>query len=149
MQRKHYENYASMEENVLACYLIKPEYLEGTVLETKHFKKYAQIFSFFKECYQIYGNLDISIIFSCIKGNSEQQLVEIVERLLDIFVIPTHYKSYEHRLLNSYKISKRDEWLKKRYNEEINKLNLGVMSIDEFKDKINDIYAESNKYNWR
>lgn len=142
-------DYGTIEESVLACLLIEPNYFKISKLESKHFKKYKFAFNFFQECYKIYGNLDINIMFSAIKGTSEKLLSDAIEKFLDIFVVPTHFRQYEELLIRQYSISRRDEFLKEAYNKQINLLNLGKIDVTEFKQNVEELYIKGDNYNWR
>lgn len=142
-------SYGDMEATVLACLLIQPDWFKKTKLDERYFRKYKFLYIFFKEVYAMYGNLDISVLYSCIKESSEKPLTNALENILGVFAIPNHFKEYEDRLIKLYGMSKRDEWLKRKYNEQISLLNVGKIDIDTFRKNINELYESGSSANWK
>lgn len=146
---KNGETYGGLEESILACLLISPQYMESLIVDERHFKKYSYILTFFKEFYLEYHNLDITIMFSVVKDSSQIQLLDAITYLSEIFVIPTHCMEYQKRLLDMYVKSKKEDWLRKKIYEKATMLFVGRMSLNSFNEAVNKLYEKADSIEWK
>ena len=146
---KNDETYGEMEESILACILIDPTLIEKLRVDERHFKKFDYILTFFKSFYEKYNNLDISIMFTIVKNSSEMTLMDAITYLLDIFVLPSHFEEYQDRLIDIYKKSKKEEWLRKKIYEKATKLYVGKITVKQFNNEIKRLYEQAEKIEWK
>ena len=140
--------YGEMEETVLACLLLKPKLVEKLKIDEKYFKKYGYILTFFKNFYAKYHNLDVAIMFSVIKDTSEITLMDAITYLCSIFVLRSHFEEYQNRLIEMYKISKKENWLRGKIYEKVTKLYLSEIGTKKFMDDINYLIKRANEIEW-
>lgn len=129
---KDNELYADLEETILACLLIKPELIEELKVEEKHFTKFGYVLTFFKKFYTKHRCLDISLMFSVLKGSSEMKLLDIITYLLDIFALPTHFEEYQRELITNFEKNKKKEWVVTKIYDKASDLYMGNMELDKF-----------------
>lgn len=146
---KNDQLYGEMEETILACLLIEPSLMQRLRVEEKHFKKFGYILTFFQQFYAKHRNLDVSLMFSVVKGSSEMTLMDAITYLLDVFALPTHFEDYQDRLLAQYKFEKADEWLRKKIYEKATKLFVGDMTTKEFTNEVNKLIKQAEKIEWK
>lgn len=146
---KNDQLYGEMEETILACLLVEPSLMQRLRVEEKHFKKFGYILTFFQQFYAKHRNLDVSLMFSVVKGSSEMTLMDAITYLLDVFALPTHFEDYQDRLLAQYKFEKADEWLRKKIYEEATKLFVGDMTTKEFTNEVNKLIKRAEKIEWK
>lgn len=143
------EIYGDLEENILACLLIEPSYIDKLIVDEKHFRKFGYVLVFFKEIYSAYKCLDINLMFSSIKTDNEKKLVDIIEHLLSIFVVHTHCLEYQKKLLKIYSETKREEWLRKKIYEKATKFYIGKINLEEYQNEVNKMIIKSQNIEWR
>lgn len=141
--------YADMEETILACLLLEPKLMEKLIVEEKHFRKFGYLLTFFKEFYAKYHNLDVSLMFSVVKNNSEIALIDAITYLVDIFVLPSHFQEYQNRLIELYNQQKKEEWLKKKIFEKATQLYVDKIDLATFNNEIRKLYNSANKIEWK
>ena len=141
--------YGEMEETVLACLLLKPKLIEKLKIDEKYFKKFGYILTFFKNFYAKYHNLDISIMLSIIKDTSQMTLMDAITYFCSIFVLPSHFEEYQNRLIEMYKISKKENWLRGKIYEKATKLYLSEIGTKKFMDDINYLIKRADEIEWK
>ena len=143
------QEYADLEESVLACLLIEPKYMEQLLVEEKHFRKFGYVFTFLKEFYAKYKCFDITLMFSLVKGSSEMTLLDTISYLTEIFVIPTHCEKYQKQLIDFYYRTKKNEWIRKKVYEKSMSMYVGNISVERYRYEINRIYEKAEKIEWK
>ena len=143
------EIYGDVEETILACLLLKPELINKLKVSEKDFTKFNSTLTFFKEFYAKYKNLDISIMFSVLKGNAEMQMLDMITYLSEIFVLPTHFNEYQERLLDRNAQTKKEKWLSGKIYEKATKMYMGNISLNDFYKEIESLKINANKIDWR
>lgn len=142
-------NYADLEDSILASLLVCPEYMESLIVEERHFKKFGYILTFFKEFYSQYKNLDLNLMWSVVKGDSQEKLLEAIEYLVGVFAMPTHCLDYQKRLLKIYAKDKKEDWLRKKIYLKATSLYLGNSTLEEFNNEVNRLYKKAEEIEWR
>lgn len=137
------EKYDDLELTILCCFLQKPDLLEKTELENKHFKKHYKIFNFFKAVYKRFGTLDISIMYSISKN--KYRIIEYIAWVLEYHGFVSQFKKYERQLIELYEENKKDRWIIDNIYELANDLLVKNISTEDFKAKVDEIYKNANE----
>ncbi len=132
-----------LELNVLSCILIKPDLMKKVRLEDKHFKKHQRTWQFMKSCYKKFGTLDIQLMYAVCKN--KYHLIEYLIQVLD--VEPTYHNvdKYQDMLMEQYKETKKDKWIKEQVYILANELYVGNVKVNEFKGKVQQIYDNAKQ----
>ena len=136
--------YDDLELSILGCFLQKPKLLEITKLEDKHFKKHYKIFIFFKSVYKKFGSLDLNIMYSISKN--KYRIVEYIVWISEYFGFPSLYETYEKQLIELYEEDKKDKWIIEKVYELANDLLTRNIEVKDFKNKVDEIYLQSDKF---
>ena len=60
--------YYDLEINILSCILQRPQLMEKSILEDKHFIKHKKLWLFMKAVYKKFGTFDFVIMYKIIKN---------------------------------------------------------------------------------
>ncbi|MEG2832477.1 MAG: hypothetical protein RR923_06885 [Bacilli bacterium] len=124
--------YKDIEEQAISCFLNNPELLTTTILEDKHFINYQMglLFKYFKKFYEIYHNLDITIMLNRAKDKSKLYcLFKLITDYNNGF--KSEFSTIEKELIEKYRLSK--------VKEELIKTIYGNCTIEDFKNNIKEI----------
>lgn len=146
---KNKEIYGELEETILSCLLIEPTLIDSLKVSEKHFEKFGYILTFFKEFYKKHQCLDITLMYSELKGSSQVQFMDLITYLTEIFVIPTHFEKYQNKLIEKYATGKKDKWLSGKIYDKATKLYMGSISVNEFYSELKKLNEYANKIDWR
>lgn len=135
--------YNDLELSILGCFLRKPELLDKTILENKHFIKHRKIFIFFKEVYKHFGTLDLNLMYSISKN--KYRTIEYISWILEYYGFPSMLKIYEKELIDLYNEKDKDKFIIEEVFDLANKLYAKNISTSDFKKQINEIYENANK----
>lgn len=135
--------YNDLELSILGCFLQKPELLETTKLEDKHFKKHYKIFIFFKSVYKKFCSLDINIMYSISKN--KYRIIEYIVWISQYYGFPSLYETYEKQLIELYEEDKKDKYIIEKVYELANDLLARNIEVKDFKNEVNKIYENAEK----
>ena len=127
-----------LELNILSCILIKPDLMKKIRVEDKHFRKYQRTWQFMKACYKKFGTLDLQLMYAVCKN--KYHLIEYLAQVLDIEPTYHNFEKYQDMLMEQYKESQKDKWIKERVYVLANDLYVGNVKVNEFKGKVNEIF---------
>ena len=146
-------NYGELELRILSCFWLKPELLETTKLENKHFKNNEKIFVLFKSFYEKFDNLNIETVCSLV--NDRYKFMSYMKIFKDGILLyeiisqlePTgsQYDKYESLLLELYNESEREKWLREKTFELANELYLKNITCEQFKEQFGALYIKSKE----
>lgn len=139
--------YDDLENIILSCFLKKPNLLNKTKLEDKHFKKHKKIFVFYKAVYKKFGTLDLAIQYSISKN--KYRIVEYNLWIMEYAGFPSLFEKYEQRLIEIYEEEKKEKYIKEKIYEATNNLIVGNIETKDFKEKINKIYETAEKIEFK
>lgn len=94
------KTYDLLEKAILDSFIIKPELLETTTLEEKHFKYNKRLFIFINKCYQRFGTLDIKLMASVCPNASD--MIDYIADIIDGNNCSARFNLYEEQLINLY-----------------------------------------------
>ncbi len=130
------KQYELLERSILNCFIVEPELIEKTKLESKHFKKHHRLFNFLKDFYKRFKTFDISLMGSVCTNPSEA--IDYIADIIDTISVPSRYSLYEEQLLCMYKdfntIESINKLTRKLYTREI--------ELDDFKSELKEIIGE-------
>ncbi len=132
-----------LELNVLSCILIKPDLMKKVRLEDKHFKKHQRTWQFMKSCYKKFGTLDIQLMYAVCKN--KYHLIEYLIQVLDVEPTYHNFDKYQDMLMEQYKETKKDKWIKEQVYILANELYVGNVKVNEFKGKVQQIYDNAKQ----
>lgn len=135
--------YVDLEISILSCLLQKPELMENTILEDKYFIKHKKIWLFMKAFYNKFKNFDITLMMSISKN--KYRMSEYICWLAEQEPRPSLFKQYEKQLIDLYNESKKDKWIIEKVYELANNLYVRNIKVDEYIDKVKDIYNKANE----
>lgn len=136
--------YDDLELSILGCFLQKPELLEITKLENKHFKNHYKIFIFFKSVYKKFGSLDINIMYSISKN--KYRIIEYIIYIIEHCGFISKYKIYEKQLIELYEEDKKDKYIIEKIYELANDLLVKNIEVKDFKNKVDEIYSQADEF---
>ena len=140
------DKYYDLEGSILCCFLLKPELMDTTVLEDKHFIKYQRVWKFMKAFYKKFKNFDITLMCSVCKGGKDKyQLVEYIQIILTYEFSPVYFEQYQKQLIDLYDEGQKNKWIIDKVFELSNELLVRNIKVDEFKNKIDEVYNNANK----
>lgn len=124
--------YRDIEEEIIACFMNKPELMETTILKEFHFVNPAMglMFKFFKKFYEIYGNLSPSLMIN--RAKDKDKLYCLFRIVSDYNTgLSSNFEAIEKELVEKYRLTKiKEEFMKAIY---------GDCTIEEFKENIKEI----------
>ncbi len=137
------KRYNDLECSILSCILIKPDFMEKTVLEDKHFVNYQKIWIFMKSFYKKFGNFDLTLMCSVCKN--QRKLLMYIKDLIMMEPTICHFQEYENQLIYLFNEEEKDKWIIKKTYETTCDLWTRNITTKEFKTKIDDIYSQANE----
>lgn len=137
------DKYNDLELSILGCFLRKPELLDTTKLEDKHFIKHKKIFIFFKAVYKKFGSLDINIMYSISKN--KYRIIEYIIWITQHYGFPSLYNTYEQQLIYLYDENKKNKYIIDKVYELANELFVRNIEVSEFRNKVDKIYANADE----
>ena len=136
-------NYGELELRILSCFWLKPELLETTKLENKHFKNNEKIFILFKSFYEKFGNLNIETVCSLV--NDRYKFMSYMKIITQLEPVASNFQMYEDLLIELYNESKREKWLREKTFELVNELYLKNITCEQFKEQFGALYIKSKE----
>ena len=136
-------NYGELELRILSCFWLKPELLETTKLENKHFKNNEKIFVLFKSFYKKFGNLDIPTVCSLVKDR--YKFMDYMKIITQLEPVADNFQMYEDLLIELYNESEQEKWLREKTFELANDLYLKNITCEQFKDKFYTLYNKAKE----
>lgn len=130
--------YNDLEISLLSCILIKPELMEEVVLDDKYFVKTKRIWLFMKSFYKKFGTFDLTLMCSVVK--EKYQLVNYLEKILDVEPTPALFQKYQQQLIDLYNEKEKDKIIIEKTYELANELLLRNITPFEFKKQIDYLY---------
>lgn len=128
-----------LEESILSCILLKPSLLKNDIILSENdFKKYPKIFKFFKKMYELFGDLDISLMCSKIKEKDQGKLIDTFDKLIQFEEGEPkieNFKKYQEALLKyneQFKEQIKEEQKKEKIIYLVLKLNNEEINLQEF-----------------
>lgn len=132
-----------LEISALCCILLKPELMETTKLEDKHFENTQRIWQFMKAFYKKFKCFDIELMASSCKDNF--RMMNYITTILESEATWLHFELYEKKIIENYEEEKKDKWIIKEVFKYANELYLRNMTTGEFKKLIDEIYEKGNE----
>lgn len=132
-----------LELNVLSCLLIKPDLMNEIKLEDKHFIKHKRTWQFMKSFYKKFGNFDIQLMYAVCKN--KYHLIEYMIQIVNIEPTYSNFDKYQDLLIKQYEETKKDKYIKERIYELANDLYVGNINVNDFQDKVQEIYDVANE----
>ncbi len=135
--------YEDLECSILSCFFLKPELMEQTKLEDKHFKNYYRVWRFMKAFYKKYNNFDLTLMCSVCKNRWK-----FMQYVIDIFEqepTASRFKEYEEQLIYLYNEDEKDKWIIKKIYQKTCDLWVRNITTEEFKRQVDYIYQQANK----
>lgn len=136
-------NYVDLEISILSCLLQRPELMEDTILKDMYFVKHKKIWLFMKAFYKRFKNFDITLMLSISKN--KYRMSEYICWLVEQEPAPSLFKQYEKQLIDLYNETKKEKWIIDKTYELANDLYVRNIKVDEYIDKIKQIYDNAEK----
>lgn len=136
------KNY-DLETSILCCFMLKPELMETTKLEDKHFVKNQRMWKFMKSFYKKFGTFDITLMISVIDDK-----YKLMRYIIDIFntePTPLMFEKYEKQLIDLYNEDKKEKWIIHKIQQETDNLWLRNINSKEFLLRVNEIINNANE----
>jgi hypothetical protein len=137
------KKYDDLELVILSCLLQKPELMEKTILEDKHFVRTQRIWKFMKAFYKKFKNFDIPLMTSV--ASNKYKIMEYVIVLMDIEPNPNLLEVYEKQLIELWQEKEKDKWLVDKIFTLSNDLITRNMSTTYFKEEIDKLYDRAEE----
>lgn len=132
-----------LELVILSCLLQKPELMEKTILEDKHFVRTQRIWKFMKAFYKKFKNFDIPLMTSV--ASNKYKIMEYVIVLMDIEPNPNLLEVYEKQLIELYQEKEKDKWIIDKVFSLSNDLFNRNIKVYDFKDEVEKIYDRAEE----
>lgn len=136
-------NYGELELLILSCIWIKPELLDTTKLEEKHFIINKKIFLFFKSFYKKFGFFDNEL--ACRKASDRYKYNEYIKVLANLEPTISHFNKYEDLLLELYDETEKEKWLREKVFALANDLYMKNMTSQQFKKQVDILYTKAGE----
>ncbi len=136
-------NYGELELLILSCIWIKPELLDSTKLEEKHFIINKKMFLFFKSFYKKFGFFDNEL--ACRKASDRYKYNEYIKVLANLEPTISHFNKYEDLLLELYDETEKEKWLREKVFTLANDLYMKNMTSQQFKKQIDILYTNAEE----
>lgn len=133
-------DYGHIELSILSCFWLKPELLNETKLEEKHFKYGKKIFVLFKSFYKKFGNLDIESI--CHLVNDQYKFMDYMKVITQQEPTVANFKMYEDLLIDLYNEEDHERWLRSAAFSIANDFYTRNINSKEFKEQIDKLYMQ-------
>ena len=134
------EKIKNMELNIMCCVLLRPELMDEIEIEDREFKNYKRLWKFLKTFYNKFKNFDIELMTTVC--NDKYQIIEYVQMILERQASTVNFKKYQQALLDLNHKNKLDIYFADKMYEYIFELSVGNISIDDFVDKVNELYEK-------
>lgn len=128
---------SDLELNILSCLLQRPELMSDLILEDKHFKKYDRLWKFMRTYYEKYKNYDLVLMTSLCKDKFK--LLYYLQEIKDTEPAPSRFKEYQQQLIMLYEEGQENKRKIERIYDLANKLYIREITLQEFKNKVNEI----------
>jgi len=136
-------NYGELELLILSCIWIKPELLNTTKLEDKHFINNKKIFVFFKSFYKKFGMFDSEIM--CKLASNKYKMVDYLKVISELEPTTANFEKYEDLLLELYNEAKKEKWLREKTFQLANDLYLKNITSEQFKEQFDTLYNNAKE----
>ena len=143
--RPKYRKCMDLEESILSCILLKPSLLkEKMIISEDDFKEYPKIFKFFKKMYELFEDLDISLMCSKVKPKDQGKLIDVFDKLIQLEdgePKTKNFEKYQKALLE------KNEEFKEELEEKKQKENIIEIALKLYKEQISleEFYLEIEK----
>ena len=135
--------YNDLELSVLSCLLQKPILMNKVILEDKYFVKYKKIWLFMKAFYKRFGNFDLTLMMNISKN--KYRMIEYILWIIEKEPAPSLFEEYQKQLIEEYNQKKKDKWIIEQIYSLANDLMVGNVEVNDFKNKVNEIYDNANE----
>lgn len=135
--------YNDLELSILGCFIQKPDLLDKTKLQDKHFIKHAKIFTFFKAVYKKFGTLDFNIMYSISKN--KYRIIEYIVWISQYYGFPSLYELYEQQLIDLYEETEKNKYIIEKVYELANDLYVRNLEVSEFRNKVEEVYKNADE----
>lgn len=129
-----------LELNIMSCLLIKPELMNDIILKDEHFKKHQRLWQFMKAFYKKFKTFDIQLMYSVCKD--KWHIVSYIQKLVEIEPTSHNFNKYQQRLIEQCNEDEKDKWFIDLAYELANKLYVRSITVDDFKNQIDDMYKK-------
>lgn len=136
-------NYGELELLILSCIWIKPQLLDTTKLEEKHFINSKKIFVFMKSFYKKFGFFDTELM--CRKVDDKYKFRDYFNVIAQFEPTGANYKKYESLLLELYNESKEEKYLREKTYSLATDLYMKNITSKEFKEQIDNLYTHAKE----
>ena len=135
--------YYDLETSILCCFMLKPELMETTKLEDKHFIKNQRMWQFMKSFYKKFGTFDITLMASVI--DNKYKLMRYIVDILNTEPTPFMFEKYEKQLIDLYNEDKKEKWIIHKIQQETDNLWVRNINSKEFLLRVNEIINNANE----
>ena len=137
------QQYYDLEINIMSCLLLKPELMKDLKLEDKYFIKHQRLWQFMKAFYKRYQTYDIVMMYQICKD--KYQIAEMIQMLVGVDPITSHFNKYQNQLIELYNESKKERYISNRIYNAANELYLKNICLVEFKERLNKIEKDAEQ----
>lgn len=137
--------YEDLEMSIISCFLQQPELVKKIYGKEDYFIKHKKLILFLKAVYNKFGCFDINLMCNVCKN--EHKLMDYIEWLIQLEPIPNHIDLYINELEQLKIESKKDKWIREKIYYYASELYVKNITIDEFNNKIEEIYKKSENIN--
>lgn len=135
--------YYDLETSILCCFMLKPELMETTKLEDKHFIKNQRMWQFMKSFYKKFGTFDITLMASVI--DDKYKLMRYIVDIFNTEPTPFMFEKYEKQLIDLYNEDKKEKWIIHKIQQQADNLWVRNINSQEFLLKVNEIINNANE----
>lgn len=132
-----------LEISIMSCLLIEPKLMQELIVTDEHFIKYKKYWLFMKAFYKKFGNFDINLMYAIAKN--KYQIFEFLTTLVEVEPSPLNFLEYQKELIELYEERKKDKYIIEKVYELASDLYLRNISVNDFKESIEKIYADANE----
>ena len=134
------DKYKDLEINILSCLLQRPELMDKVILEDKHFIKHNRFWKFLKAFYKKFGTFDLVLMYQVVKNKYDY--IRYVEWLIEVEPAPSRFELYQKQLIELYEQNQKEKILIDKIYDLSVELYTKNITINEFKNIINDLLKE-------
>ena len=136
----------NIELQILSCLLLKPELMENNKLEDKYFKHTQRLWRFMKTFYNKFKTFDAALMISV--ASNQYKMADYIAMLFEYEPAPSNFEKYQDRLIEIYYKNKKEEWIINKIYDLSNELLVGLVKLDDFKEKLENIYKIADNIKW-
>lgn len=135
--------YNDLEMSIISCFIQKPELIKKIEGKEKYFIKHKKLILFLQAVYKKFGNYDLNILFEVCR--EEYKLLMYIECLAQLEPAPSNIDLYIKQLEELRIESKKEKWLREKIYSLASELYIKNITIQEFNDKLEKIYKNSDE----